>query len=130
MALSTAARPRLVSDSPVNTATSTLGAAGATSFGLSPPLHFPELTRWAASRPHPSHRPGGSQSPGRPSRPRGDTRWQPAGASPWQAGHRGGGCKVIVPTAPRWRPRAWAVDSTQTAPARETDTSLPRSLKD
>lgn len=53
MALSTTARrPRRVSDSTVNPATSTPGA-GATRFGLSPQLHFPELTRWAASRKSP-----------------------------------------------------------------------------
>lgn len=125
----TGSRPRRVSDSTVNKATSTPGAR-ATSSGPSPRLHFPEWARWAASRPHPSHRPGGSRSPGSPSRPREDARRRPVGASPWQAGHRGGGCKVIVPTAPRWRPRAWAVVSTQVAPARETATSPPRALKD
>lgn len=51
VALSTAARrPRRVSDSTVNTATSTPGA-GATRFGLSPQLHFPKLTRWAPTQP-------------------------------------------------------------------------------
>lgn len=128
MALSTAARrPRRVSDSTVNTATSTPGA-GATRFGLSPQLHFPELTRWAPTQPLAPAQwvsepgPAVKAARGCPTAAGGDQSWQ--------AGHRGGGCKVIVPMAPRWRPRTWAVVSTQMAPARETDTSLLRPLKD
>lgn len=130
MALSTAARrPRRVSDSTVNTATSTPGA-GATRFGLFPAAPLSRVDSLDRKPPPPLALARWVSEPGPAVRPRGDTRRRPEGISPWQAGHRGGGCKVIVPTAPRWRPRAWAVVSTQMAPARETDTSTPRHLKD
>lgn len=127
----TAARPRRVSDEAVNTATSTPGA-GATRLGLSPQLHFPEWARSAASRPHPSHRPGGSQSPGPPSRPRGgcptaagggqSLAGRQAGRSPRRRvqSHRAHGSSAAA-AGPRRDLHADGPPS-----AREAATSLPR----